>query len=123
MSEEESQVFRGDGHLEEAEAARAQAKKTAPKPAAATPAPAPAPTAPTAELAPAPEVLAPEAEAAYAPNPAEQDLDFTVDKSSLWQMSEEMKARVSQMASMSASTNQQLDMQEKNLRKLQKKNK
>ena len=39
------------------------------------------------------------------------------------QMSEEMKARVSQMASMSASTNQQLDMQEKNLRALQKKNK
>jgi hypothetical protein len=34
-----------------------------------------------------------------------------------------MKVRVSQMASMSASTNQLLDMQEKNLRKLQKKNK
>ena len=38
-------------------------------------------------------------------------------------MSDEMKARVSQMASISASTNQLLDMQEKNLRKLQKKNK
>ena len=35
MAEEESQVFRGDGHVEEGEAARAHAKKTAPKPAAA----------------------------------------------------------------------------------------
>jgi 3-oxoacyl-ACP reductase-like protein len=115
MSEEESQVFRGDGHMEEGEAGRAHAKKPAPKPAAA-PVPAAAP-------APAAEVVAPEVEAAPAPNPADQDLDFSVDKSTLWQMSEEMKARVSQMASMSASTNQQLDMQEKNLRALQKKNK
>ena len=110
MAEEESQVFRGDGHMEEGEVARTQAKKPAPKPA--TPAPAP----PVVEQAPVEEV------AALAPNPADQDLDFTVDKSTLWQMSDEMKVRVSQMASMSASTNQQLDMQEKNLRKLQKKN-
>ena len=117
MAEEESQVFRGDGHMEEGEVARTQAKKTAPKPA--TPAPAP----PVVEQAPVEEAVVPEELAAAAPNPADQDLDFTVDKSTLWQMSDEMKARVSQMASMSASTNQQLDMQEKNLRKLQKKNK
>ena len=115
MSEEESQVFRGDGHTEDGEVARTQAKKPAPKPAA------PAPAAPVVEQAPVEEVL-PEEAAAPAPNPADQDLDFTVDKSTLWQMSDEMKVRVSQMASMSASTNQQLDMQEKNLRKLQKKN-
>ena len=114
MAEEESQVFRGDGHMEEGEVARTQAKKPAPKPA--TPAPAP----PVVEQAPVEEAVVPEE--AAAPNPADQDLDFTVDKSTLWQMSEEMKVRVSQMASMSASTNQQLDMQEKNLRKLQKKN-
>ena len=117
MAEEESQVFRGDGHMEEGEVARTQAKKPAPKPA--TPAPAP----PVVEQAPVEEAVVPEELAAPAPNPADQDLDFTVDKSTLWQMSDEMKARVSQMASMSASTNQQLDMQEKNLRKLQKKNK
>lgn len=116
MAEEESQVFRGDGHMEEGEVARTQAKKPAPKPA--TPAPAP----PVVEQAPVEEAVVPEEASAPAPNPADQDLDFTVDKSTLWQMSEEMKARVSQMASMSASTNQQLDMQEKNLRKLQKKN-
>ncbi len=115
MSEEESQVFRGDGHMEDAEAVRAKAIKPASKPAAAP--------EPAATPAPA-EALAPEAGVASepAPNPADQDLDFTVDKSNLWHMSEEMKARVSQMASMSASTNQQLDMQEKNLRALQKKN-
>ena len=116
MAEEESQVFRGDGHLEDGEAARPHAKKPTPKPA-----PAPAPAAPVVEQAPVEEVVVPEE--AAAPNPADQDLDFTVDKSTLWHMSDEMKARVSQMASMSASTNQQLDMQEKNLRKLQKKNK
>jgi len=116
MAEEESQVFRGDGHLEEGEVARPHAKKPTPKPAA------PPPAAPVVEQAPVEEAV-PEEAAAPAPNPADQDLDFTVDKSTLWQMSEEMKARVSQMASMSASTNQQLDMQEKNLRKLQKKNK
>ena len=116
MAEEESQVFRGDGHLEEGEAARTHAKKPTPKPAAA-----PAPAAPVVEQAPIEEAVVPEE--AAAPNPADQDLDFTVDKSTLWQMSDEMKTRVSQMASMSASTNQQLDMQEKNLRKLQKKNK
>jgi hypothetical protein len=118
MAEEESQVFRGDGHLEEGEVARTHAKKPTPKPAAA-----PAPAAPVVEQAPVEEAVVHEEAAAPAPNPADQDLDFTVDKSTLWQMSEEMKARVSQMASMSASTNQQLDMQEKNLRKLQKKNK
>ena len=116
MSEEESQVFRGDGHMEDGEVARTQAKKPAPKPAA------PAPAAPVVEQSPVEEAVVPEEAAAPAPNPADQDLDFTVDKSTLWQMSEEMKVRVSQMASMSASTNQQLDMQEKNLRKLQKKN-
>jgi len=116
MAEEESQVFRGDGHLEEGEVARTHAKKPTPKPAAA-----PAPAAPVVEQAPIEEAFVPEE--AAAPNPADQDLDFTVDKSTLWQMSDEMKVRVSQMASMSASTNQQLDMQEKNLRKLQKKNK
>jgi hypothetical protein len=116
MAEEESQVFRGDGHLEEGEVARTHAKKPTPKPAAA-----PAPAAPVVEQAPIEEAFVPEE--AAAPNPADQDLDFTVDKSTLWQMSDEMKTRVSQMASMSASTNQQLDMQEKNLRKLQKKNK
>ena len=116
MAEEESQVFRGDGHLEEGEAARTHAKKPTPKPAAA-----PEPAAPVLEQAPVEEAVVPEE--AAAPNPADQDLDFTVDKSTLWEMSDEMKARVSQMASMSASTNQQLDMQEKNLRKLQKKNK
>lgn len=116
MAEEESQVFRGDGHLEEGEVARTHAKKPTPKPAAA-----PAPAAPVVEQAPVEEAVVPEE--AAAPNPADQDLDFTVDKSTLWQMSDEMKTRVSQMASMSASTNQQLDMQEKNLRKLQKKNK
>jgi hypothetical protein len=116
MAEEESQVFRGDGHLEDGEVARTHAKKPTPKPAAA-----PAPAAPVVEQAPVEEVVVPEDTAA--PNPADQDLDFTVDKSTLWHMSDEMKARVSQMASMSASTNQQLDMQEKNLRKLQKKNK
>jgi len=116
MAEEESQVFRGDGHLEDGEVARTHAKKPTPKPAAA-----PAPAAPVVEQAPEEEVVVPEETAA--PNPADQDLDFTVDKSTLWQMSDEMKTRVSQMASMSASTNQQLDMQEKNLRKLQKKNK
>ena len=116
MAEEESQVFRGDGHLEDGEVARTHAKKPTPKPAAA-----PAPAAPVVEQAPEEEVVVPEETAA--PNPADQDLDFTVDKSTLWHMSDEMKARVSQMASMSASTNQQLDMQEKNLRKLQKKNK
>jgi hypothetical protein len=116
MAEEESQVFRGDGHLEDGEVARPHAKKPTPKPAAA-----PAPAAPVVEQAPVEEVVVPEE--AAAPNPADQDLDFTVDKSTLWHMSDEMKARVSQMASMSASTNQQLDMQEKNLRKLQKKNK
>jgi hypothetical protein len=116
MAEEESQVFRGDGHLEDGEVARTHAKKPTPKPAAA-----PAPAAPVVEQAPVEEVVVPEETAA--PNPADQDLDFTVDKSTLWHMSDEMKARVSQMASMSASTNQQLDMQEKNLRKLQKKNK
>ena len=116
MAEEESQVFRGDGHMEEADVARPQAKKSAPKPAAA-----PLPIAPVVEQAPVEEPVEP-AEAA-APNLADQDLDFTVDKSTLWQMSDEMKVRVSQLASMSASTNQQLDMQEKNLRKLQKKNK
>jgi hypothetical protein len=115
MAEEESQVFRGDGHLEEGEVARTHAKKPIPKPA-----PTPAPAAPVVEQAPVEEAVVPEEVAA--PNPADQDLDFTVDKSTLWQMSEEMKVRVSQMASMSASTNQQLDMQEKNLRKLQKKN-
>ena len=117
MAEEESQVFRGDGHMEEGEVARTQAKKPAPKPAT------PAPAAPVVEQAPVEETVVPEEAAAPAPNPADQDLDFTVDKSTLWQMSDEMKVRVSQMASMSASTNQQLDMQEKNLRKLQKKNK
>lgn len=116
MSEEESQVFRGDGHMEDGEVARTQAKKPAPKPAV------PAPAAPVVEQAPVEEAVLPEEAAAPAPNPADQDLDFTVDKSTLWQMSDEMKVRVSQMASMSASTNQQLDMQEKNLRKLQKKN-
>jgi hypothetical protein len=116
MAEEESQVFRGDGHLEEGEVARTHAKKPIPKPA-----PTPAPAAPVVEQAPVEEAVVPEE--AAAPNPADQDLDFTVDKSTLWHMSDEMKARVSQMASMSASTNQQLDMQEKNLRKLQKKNK
>ena len=116
MSEEESQVFRGDGHMEDGEVARTQAKKPAPKPAA------PAPAAPVVEQSPVEEAVVPEEAAAPAPNPADQDLDFTVDKSTLWQMSEEMKSRVSQMASMTASTNQQLDMQEKNLRKLQKKN-
>jgi hypothetical protein len=116
MAEEESQVFRGDGHLEDGEVARTHAKKPTPKPAAA-----PAPAAPVVEQAPVEEAIVPEETAA--PDPADQDLDFTVDKSTLWQMSDEMKARVSQMASMSASTNQQLDMQEKNLRKLQKKNK
>jgi hypothetical protein len=116
MSEEESQVFRGDGHMEDGEVARTQAKKPAPKPAA------PAPAAPVVEQSPVEEAVVPEEAAAPAPNPADQDLDFTVDKSTLWQMSDEMKSRVSQMASMSASTNQQLDMQEKNLRKLQKKN-
>jgi hypothetical protein len=116
MAEEESQVFRGDGHLEEGEDARTHAKKPIPKPA-----PTPAPAAPVVEQAPVEEAVVPEE--AAAPNPADQDLDFTVDKSTLWQMSDEMKVRVSQMASMSASTNQQLDMQEKNLRKLQKKNK
>ncbi len=116
MAEEESQVFRGDGHLEDGEVARTHAKKPTPKPATA-----PAPAAPVVEQAPVEEVVVPEETAA--PNPADQDLDFTVDKSTLWHMSDEMKARVSQMASMSASTNQQLDMQEKNLRKLQKKNK
>ena len=116
MAEEESQVFRGDGHLEEGEVARTHAKKPTPKPAAA-----PAPAAPVVEQAPIEEAFV--LEEAAAPNPADQDLDFTVDKSTLWQMSDEMKTRVSQMASMSASTNQQLDMQEKNLRKLQKKNK
>jgi hypothetical protein len=116
MAEEESQVFRGDGHLEEGEAARTHAKKPTPKPAAA-----PEPAAPVVEQAPVEEAVVPEL--AAAPNPAEQDLDFTVDKSTLWEMSDEMKARVSQMASISASTNQLLDMQEKNLRKLQKKNK
>ena len=116
MAEEESQVFRGDGHLEDGEVARTHAKKPTPKPAAA-----PAPAAPVVEQAPVEEVVVPEETAA--PNPDDQDLDFTVDKSTLWHMSDEMKARVSQMASMSASTNQQLDMQEKNLRKLQKKNK
>lgn len=116
MAEEESQVFRGDGHLEEGEVARNHAKKPTPKPAAAS-----APAAPVVEQAPIEEAFVPEE--AAAPNPADQDLDFTVDKSTLWQMSDEMKTRVSQMASMSASTNQQLDMQEKNLRKLQKKNK
>jgi hypothetical protein len=116
MAEEESQVFRGDGHLEEGEVARTHAKKPIPKPA-----PTPAPAAPVVEQAPVEEAVVPEE--AAAPNPADQDLDFTVDKSTLWQMSDEMKVRVSQMASMSASTNQQLDMQEKNLRKLQKKNK
>ena len=116
MAEEESQVFRGDGHLEDGEVARTHAKKPTPKPAAA-----PAPAAPVVEQAPVEEAVVPEETAA--PNPADQDLDFTVDKSTLWHMSDEMKARVSQMASMSASTNQQLDMQEKNLRKLQKKNK
>jgi hypothetical protein len=102
--------------MEEGEVARTQAKKPAPKPAT------PAPAAPVVEQAPVEEAVVPEEVAALAPNPADQDLDFTVDKSTLWQMSEEMKVRVSQMASMSASTNQQLDMQEKNLRKLQKKN-
>ncbi len=121
MAEEESQVFRGDGHLEDGEAARPHAKKPTPKPAAAPAPAAPAPAAPVVEQAPVEEVVVPEETAA--PNPADQDLDFTVDKSTLWHMSDEMKARVSQMASMSASTNQQLDMQEKNLRKLQKKNK
>ena len=116
MAEEESQVFRGDGHLEEGEVAHTHAKKPIPKPA-----PTPAPAAPVVEQAPVEEAVVPEE--AAAPNPADQDLDFTVDKSTLWQMSDEMKVRVSQMASMSASTNQQLDMQEKNLRKLQKKNK
>ena len=116
MAEEESQVFRGDGHLEEGEVARTHAKKPIPKPA-----PTPAPAAPVVEQAPVEEAVVPEE--AAAPNAADQDLDFTVDKSTLWHMSDEMKARVSQMASMSASTNQQLDMQEKNLRKLQKKNK
>ena len=116
MSEEESQVFRGDGHMEDGEVARTQAKKPGPKPAA------PAPAAPVVEQSPVEEAVVPEEAAAPAPNPADQDLDFTVDKSTLWQMSDEMKSRVSQMASMSASTNQQLDMQEKNLRKLQKKN-
>ena len=116
MAEEESQVFRGDGHLEDGEAAHPHAKKPTPKPAAA-----PAPAAPVVEQAPVEEEFV--SEEAAAPNPADQDLDFTVDKSTLWHMSDEMKARVSQMASMSASTNQQLDMQEKNLRKLQKKNK
>ena len=116
MAEEESQVFRGDGHLEEGEVARTHAKKPTPKPAAA-----PEPAAPVVEQAPVEEAVVPEL--AAAPNPADQDLDFTVDKSTLWQMSDEMKARVSQMASISASTNQLLDMQEKNLRKLQKKNK
>ncbi|MCX7209436.1 MAG: hypothetical protein NTZ99_03460 [Burkholderiales bacterium] len=116
MAEEESQVFRGDGHMEDGEVARTQAKKSAPKPAV------PAPAAPVVEQAPVEEAVVPEEVAALAPNPADQDLDFTVDKSTLWQMSDEMKVRVSQMASMSASTNQQLDMQEKNLRKLQKKN-
>jgi hypothetical protein len=116
MAEEESQVFRGDGHLEEGEVARTHAKKPTPKPAAA-----PAPAAPVVEQAPIEEAFV--SEEAAASNPADQDLDFTVDKSTLWQMSDEMKTRVSQMASMSASTNQQLDMQEKNLRKLQKKNK
>jgi len=106
MAEEESQVFRGDGHLEEGEAARTHAKKPTPKPA-----PTPAPAAPVVEQAPVEEAVVPEE--AAAPNPADQDLDFTVDKSTLWQMSDEMKVRVSQMASMSASTNQQLDMQEK----------
>ena len=117
MAEEESQVFRGDGHLEEGEVARPHAKKPTPKPTAA-----PVPAAPVVEQAPVEEAVVPEEAAAPAPNHADQDLDFTVDKSTLWQMSEEMKVRVSQMASMSASTNQQLDMQEKNLRKLQKKN-
>ncbi len=116
MAEEESQVFRGDGHLEEGEAARTHAKKSTPKPTAA-----PEPAAPVVEQAPVEEAVVPEL--AAAPNPADQDLDFTVDKSTLWEMSDEMKARVSQMASISASTNQLLDMQEKNLRKLQKKNK
>ena len=116
MSEEESQVFRGDGHMEDGEVARTQAKKPAPKPAA------PAPAAPVVEQSPVEEAVVPEEAAAPSPNSADQDLDFTVDKSTLWQMSDEMKVRVSQMASMSASTNQQLDMQEKNLRKLQKKN-
>ena len=116
MAEEESQVFHGDGHMEDGEVARTQAKKPAPKPAV------PAPAAPVVEQAPVEEAVVPEEVAVLAPNPADQDLDFTVDKSTLWQMSDEMKVRVSQMASMSASTNQQLDMQEKNLRKLQKKN-
>ena len=116
MAEEESQVFRGDGHMEDGEVARTQAKKPAPKPAV------PAPAAPAVEQAPVEEAVVPEEITALASNPADQDLDFTVDKSTLWQMSDEMKSRVSQMASMSASTNQQLDMQEKNLRKLQKKN-
>ncbi len=116
MAEEESQVFCGDGHMEDGEVARTQAKKPAPKPAV------PAPAAPVVEQAPVEEAVVPEEVAVLAPNPADQDLDFTVDKSTLWQMSDEMKVRVSQMASMSASTNQQLDMQEKNLRKLQKKN-
>lgn len=117
MSEDDAQVFRGDGHTEDGDGSRSNAKKSTPKPAVAPPA-APA-------VAPAAEALVPEpaAPVAAAPNPADQNLDFTVDKSSLWQMSEEMKARVSQMASMSASTNQQLDMQDKNLRKLQKKTK
>lgn len=118
MSEEDSQVFRGDGHTEDNDGILGKSKKPTPKPSAT-----PASAAPIAVPAPEVAALAPEAAAAPISNLAEQDMDFTVDKSSLWQMTEEMKTRVNQMASMSASTNQQLDMQEKNLRKLQKKNK
>ena len=118
MPQEDSQVFRGDGQTEDNDGILGKSKKPTPKPSAT-----PASAAPIAVPAPEVAALAPEAAAAPISNLAEQDMDFTVDKSSLWQMTEEMKTRVNQMASMSASTNQQLDMQEKNLRKLQKKNK
>ncbi len=76
MSEEDSQVFRGDGHTEDNDGILGKSKKPTPKPSAT-----PASAAPVAAPAPPVEALAPEAAAAPTSNLAEQDMDYTVDKS------------------------------------------
>lgn len=136
---EENQLFRGDRDPEfsrsgddvEKQKAAALRDESAPAPvpgAASTVSfngePAPAAAAASFNDEPAPEASADTAAPAEAPAAApvapEAALKFEIDRSQLWQVSEAMVQRMSQLRSTAAETGHMLDEQEAEARRLEK---
>ncbi len=135
---DESQVFRGDRDPEISKGGDASAKqKAAALQEGSAPVPAPAPKAaasfndePAPKAAasfnnePVPEAPAetppPAATTAPAPAAPEAELTFEVDRSQLWQASEAMIQRMSQLRSTAVETGQMLDEHEAEARRLEK---